>query len=618
METKPTKEFIFEAAQRLEEFYRQRNTNVLVWRELALLTKESYWVNSEGEYVSPKDKEVRLILPTAHSIIESYLSLMLTRPPVISVPTSEVKEVHQKQADSIERMLYAIWYKTRMNKTIREALWHALVDGWGVLQACYDPDADLKGQCPMFAKSLDPLGFFPMPAERPGEWEYVILMSHRLVGDLRNAFILGKDGRTKSVRAAKRTLADFDDIDRVKTLEYWDEDYHAFMLIPIAEEQEEATVAFGRWLLPPTKHEFGQIPFVTWHGQELPFHDRGERIGVSVLFPVEQMVRYLCQLVSQKATIIARYANPTLVTKTAEGRGFDVPQPYGGQLPLEIEESANFLLPPETSPSIDVQLAEISAQLEQAGLPRHIMGQLSMGGLSGIAMNLLRTPVLMKIAYKQMAVEEGLERMNELFLRIIESYVSSPVYLWGRDAAGEPIDAALDPALINGYYRNQVKLTASLPTDEAAVTAMLTALKQIGVLSSRTVRDIIQQTLRDLTSQSLEGEEDQILIETLLAMPEMQMALAQDAAREAGVQLPQMQQQGQQQGGPPMQGAIPGLGGNEGMAPQQMPWQMQGQAQPTTSDAVRRLARQSEGAMGGRPGMGIGTPGAPNMVQNVS
>lgn len=611
-----TKDFIFEAAQRLEEFYSQRNTNMEVWRELALLTKESYWIDSNGDYKPPQDREVRIILPIAYNTIESYLSLMLTRPPVISVPTSDVREVHYKQADSIERMLYGIWSQSRMIKAIRDGLWHALVDGWGVLQVIYSPDDELKDRCPIYAKSVDPIGFYPMPSDRPGEWEYVILVSHRLVGELRNALILGKDGRTRAVRTAKAALENLNEDDRVKVLEYWDDEKHALMLIPTPDESEEPEVALGTWLLPPTKHEFGRIPFVIWHGAELPFQTRGERMGVSILFPMEQLVRYSCQLISQKATIIARYANPTLVTKTMEGRGFDVPQPYGGQLPLELDEGAEFLLPPETSPSVDIQLQEIIAQIEQAGLPRHIMGQLSVGRISGIAMNLLRTPVLMKVAYKQMAVEEGLERINELFLRAVESYVSGPIYLWGRDAAGEPIDTALDPEVIQGYYRNQVKLTASLPTDETAVTAMLTALKQLDILSSRTVRDIIQQTLRDLSSQSLEGEDDQILIEKLLSMPELQMALAQDAAQQAGVQLPMG---GGQQGGAqqPMQGAIPGFGGGQGMAPQQLPWRGGGRNQPTTPDLIQRLAMQTAGAQGGRPAEGLGTPGAPTAVQGM-
>ncbi|MBM3149161.1 MAG: hypothetical protein FJZ88_03910 [Chloroflexi bacterium] len=157
---------------------------------------------------------------------------------------------------------------------------------------------------------------------------------------------------------------------------------------------------------------------------------------------------------------------------------------------------------------------------------------------------------------------------------------------------------SLDPTIIGGYYRNQVKLSASLPTDEAATTAMLTALRQTNVLSSRTVRDVIQQTLRDLVSQSLEDEEDQILIETLLSMPEIQLALAQDVAREAGVRLPEQMQGGGAEA--PMQGAIPGFGGGE-MAPQQTPWSMQGRGTPTGPDMIRRLAQLSAEGAGGRP-----------------
>ena len=614
-----TTDFILNAAERLEEFYAQRNSNMLVWRELALLVDDSYWIDENGQYSPPEDKEVRIVLPIANSVIQSYQSLMLTRPPVISVPASSILEMHQEQTDKIEKTLYAIWYKADVMRAIRNSLWHALVDGWGVLQIHFDPSADLKDKCPLFARSVDPLGVYPMPSQRPGQWEYMITVEHRLVGDLRKSFILGKDGRTKAVKLAKGTLEGMEDTDRIRVLEYWDEEVHAFMIIPVTtESMEEPEVQVGKWLLPPTPHKFKKIPFVVFFGDELPFNNRGERMGVSVLFPIERLIRYLCQLVSQKATIIARYADPTLVTKTLEGRGFEAPEPFGGQIPLELDESAAYLIPPGTSPSVDVQLDLISSQLEQAGLPRHIMGQLTVGKLSGIAMNLLRTPVLMKIAFKQMSMETALETMNELFLRAIEEYLTSPMYMWGRTPQGDSIEAVLDPADIQGYYRNRVKLTASLPTDETAVTAMLTALKQIGVLSGRTVRNIIQQVLRDLTTQSLKDEEDQILIETLMSMPEIQMALAQDAAQSAGIQLPQ---QGQQQGPggaqAPMQGAIPGFGGGA-MAPQGMPWKMQGRQTPTTPDMMRRLARQTPGAAGGRPTESLGMPTSPGTVMPVS
>jgi len=612
----PTKEQIFDYAQRLEEFYSQRNTNMLVWRELALLTKESYWVDSEGNYVPPEDYEVRIILPTAWNTIETYLALMLTRPPVITVPTSEVREVHKEQADMIEKMLYAVWSKSRLNSVLRDALWHSLVDGWGVLQVVYEPDADLKGRCPIYVKSIDPMGFYPMPSARPGEWEYVIIIQHRLVGDLRRSFILGKDGRLKAVKSAKQALEGYDDTDRVKILEYWDDTHHAFMVIPEETEQEEPDVALGEWLLPPTEHRFGRIPFAVFFGVGLPFRDRGERMGVGVLFPLEGLVRYSCQLISQKASIIHRYANPTLVTKTVEGRGFDIPSPIGGELPLELEESAEFLLPPGTPPDVDVQLNEIIAQIEQTGLPRHIMGQLAISRLSGIALSLLRTPVLMKVAFKQMSVEEALEDINEIILRTIENYVAEPIYLWGRDSEGQTIDIALDPTIINGYYRTNVKLTASLPTDETAVTAMVTALRQTDVLSSRTARDIIQQTLRDLTTQSLEDEENQILIEKLLALPQFQVALAMDAAREAGVEL--FMEAGPGRGnipGSPMQGAIPGMPPGA-VPPQQFPWRVSGRAEPTPAEALTRLINTIQGQQGGRPPRTVAAPTMASTAQS--
>jgi len=599
---KITTDDILAKARHLHNFYRQRNTNMKIWRSLALLSKYSLWTDEEGAYIPPEDQEIRVNLPIAYTIVEGYRTLLLSRPPVISVPTSSIKAVHQDQAEEIEKMLYGIWETSNVLEAVKEALWHALAEGWGVLQIVYDADAEERGACPIYAKAVDPLNVYPMPADRPNEWAYVIVIEKRLVGELYQTYVAGHDKRLRTTKIAQQALEGFKDTDEVAVIGYWDDTHFATGIAPFSllKGEEAETPAEVRWLEEPTEHELGRVPFVFFFGIDLPYRDKGERIGVSVLWPIEGLIRYAARLFSQKATIIARFADPTLVTKTLEGRGFEGVGTYGGQLPLELEEDAYYLQPPtQALSSVDVQIEEILGQIEQAGLPRHVLGQLTVSRLSGVAMNLLRTPVLMKIAFKQMGIENALEKMNEMFLRIIENRVTHPVYIWGTMPDGTPIETVLTPEVIGGYYRNRVRLTASLPTDEPAVTAMLTALVQLGILSKRAARDVIQQTFRDLAPQSLKQEEDQILIETLLEMPAIKNALMWDAAQEAGLPIVEelMGQQGQQ----PRQGAIFQAGAEAGLPAQTFPFRIAGRQEPTTPDIVRRLAQVTLGAQGGSP-----------------
>jgi len=609
---KPTTNWLLSQAEYLREFYSQRNLNIKAWRNLYYMDEKSYFVDPEGSFVPQADDETRIILPLAFSTVEAFRALLLARPPVIDVPASEVKEVNQNQAQRLEDMLYGIWSRANVNQALQDALWHSLVDGWGILQVVYDPVAEKRDVVPIYVKSLDPIGVWPMPGDRPGTWAYILAFHTELVGTLRHTFVESRDKRLRTTRIASKAFDNLQDDDRVRVFDYWDDKYHAVMVIPEIQsvDVEVSTPAEGVWILPPTEHNYDSLPFVIWHGVDLPDKVVGSRMGVSVLWPTEELCRYTSKLVSQKASIIARYADPTLVTKTMDGAGFPKPAMRGGHIPLYPEEDAFFIMPSGPIPQIDTMLEEMMGQTETAGLPRHIMGQINVSRISGVTMNLLRTPVLMRIAFKQMNMERALEDVNETILRIIENRVTKPVFLWGSDPDGKPIEISIDPAIVNGYYRNRVKLSSSLPTDEPATVSMLAALKQMNIISERTFRDVIQQVLRDLSPQSLDDEEQQILIENLVKMPPVQMALMQEAAQQAELDiLPFIQSmfsgKGQGQGSQP---GLPGMGSQGGASPFGALQGMSGSMQnPRPADTVRNLAMQTERAQGGRPPGQMGT-----------
>jgi len=197
-------------------------------------------------------------------------------------------------------------------------------------------------------------------------------------------------------------------------------------------------------------------------------------------------------------------------------------------------------------PQIDSMAAQLSEYVEASSLPKVLQGAY-VGSVSGVAMSLLRNPTLMKVAFRQKEVEACAERLNAKMLRLIEKKAVRPFYLWGRNATGNSVDAMIDPAGIGGYYRNEVKLSASLPTDDASTVNMLATLLQLRVLSRQTARDVAQQTLHDIVPQSLVDEETKILAELIWNDESMIMSLAREAANR--VNLPYLQQQPNPRGG---------------------------------------------------------------------
>jgi len=256
-------------------------------------------------------------------------------------------------------------------------------------------------------------------------------------------------------------------------------------------------------------------------------------------------------------------------------------------------------------PQLDTQLNMLEDYIERGSVPRVLQGQY-VGSMSGIAMSLLRNPTLMKVAFKQETLERTMVSLNEKILRLLEKFLRKPRYLWGQDARGEGVDVMIDPEQIGGYYRNDAKLSASLPTDDANTVNMIAALVQLGVLSRQTARDVMQQTLHELVPQSLPDEQEMVLAEMVLQDETIIQQLAMQVAQKVfGGLLPGFggQQENPRGGYGPSEMTLPGQtlaaqtpgmpGGNVNPGIQQRLQEMLEQA-PAPSGAVGRAPEEVE------------------------
>ena len=399
----------------------------------------------------------------------------------------------------------------------------------------------------------------------------------------------------QSTRDARAALEGMPDDQSATIVTYWDDEHYGVALSKM-QTSGVGPAQIWSWLVKPHKHEYGGLPWVIWHGHRLPFNDVGERIGISVLYSVQALLQYLTVLLSQKATIISKYADPDKVLQT-QNQGQEWPS-NGGLLKLEPEDKAYYLEHKGNHPDVDAQIQQVLDMIEDATLPRHMYGAY-VGLLSGVSMSLLRTPVLMKIAFMQEDIERALIRLNEMMLRIIDNKVTKPIEVYGRAKMADK-QVVISPDTVQGSYRNSVKLSTSLPTDEPQIVGMLGTLMQTDLLSPETARDVIQQTLGELVGHDLGEEEEKVFINKfLLQNPAIGNALAMVAAKAAGLdieELMQPQQQPQQPGrqGMPLQGADAGL-------PAQSPLNALETTEPDGAEMARRTFQQQAGQQGGAP-----------------
>ncbi len=533
----------------LENFYGQRNVNFLAWRNLYFMREESIWRDENDEYVPPEPDEVRITLPIALNVVEGFRELLLTKPPAISVPPPTASGKELIDAEHNERTLLAIWDRAEIYDRLRDSLWHGLVDGWGVLQLLWDKDAK-DWDSPIKVLHHDPYNVFPMPGSQPNTWKYVIHAYPRLAGQVREEWqdAFGTDGRIRRVKVVNQAFENVKDTDKVTFIDYWDDEVNGVAISYSVKDNRGNTHLEARWVKEPTPHKYGFLPWEIYLPFRLPFQSSGEEMGTSAIYPIQELIAFKDKAISQKATYLGRYQDPPLVTKTELGPDFEpVRTERGMHLRLRQDEDAGYLMHPGPMPQIDTLLQQVDEVMDAASLPKVLQGQY-VGAVSGIAMSLLRNPTLMKVGFRQKEIERACENLNMKILKLLEAKMpSKPSYMWGGSLNGENVDVMIDKTRIGGYYRNEVKLSASLPTDDANTVNMLATLVQLNVLSRQTARDVAQQTLHDLVPQSLIDEEQRIVSEMVYGNPGFVESLAMELAER--INLPYMRKQENPRGG---------------------------------------------------------------------
>ncbi len=547
--------------QALAQRWAGRNSRMDEYEKLYLL---DMW---EDE---PEPDERRISAPVCWEKVESFRTLLLTRPPCISVPASEVKAVAADQADSIEKYLYGVWRQARVGDALNLAEFYASCLGEGVLRCVYDPRA-VEGESPLVVQALDPRSVFACPSGRGADLEIV----HAFKRTRREIEV--EWGVELDRAGAGQDVEDWLD-DEVEFIDYWREDRKEVeeeveveeeepeggvlaRLVAMArkaleaggavnglrnglsggeeegEEGEEgepeggvrkvwrrqvtnAVVVEGQFIREPRVLEgYKRLPFIRFPGIATPL--AGENGALSVLFPITGGVRKMGavglagsynQLLAMEQQVIETFANGAIVTDQEDLEIDFRPRAINY---VRQGKSWKFLVPPGPLPAVRQQMDKLEQLMQDATVSASMAGRY-VGQLSGLALSALNNPVLMKIAHRQQIRERAYEQLNEIILMLTEFYAEPEGwYVWGADRAGVGFELRLRPDDIGGYYRNTVELSASLPKDEAGEIMALAQLVGQKLISRETFLDQLQRTKR-LSSQSPQDEMKRILRDSLL------------------------------------------------------------------------------------------------------
>jgi hypothetical protein len=294
---------------RLKEFYSQRNANMLGWRDYYFRDPHAIFLNNDGEYVEPEKDEVRVVLPMATADIESYKELLLTKAPAISVPRPAMDMASAGIADHNEKTLLAVVERTGAYERTIEATHHGLVDGWGVFKVVWNPNYD-EDNFPLVLLSPDPMNVYALPDVIPGTWKYVIHSYNTTAGALKKDWVYGKNKRFRKNRIASSTLEKLDDTQEVTLIDYWDEEINALAISYEVVSKGRTSENICEYVKEPTPHNYGFLPWVIFFPDPLPYPTVGERMGVSRMWFSQELIPYMSQAFSEKATYVRRHLNP--------------------------------------------------------------------------------------------------------------------------------------------------------------------------------------------------------------------------------------------------------------------------------------------------------------------
>lgn len=495
-------------------------------------------------YDSPRaPNEVRVSLPVAPETVEKMRALLVTRPPSITVPYNSADPEDMARGQKVEQWLYAAAHRANFQRVLFDAEWFAMCLGMGIIRYYVDLEVP-EGDFPIPITAPDPRTVFGL--ENPARDRFVELVHTwpRKRREIENelgvtlnrpmqpldleaeaAWLDGEveyteywlETQVKEKRSAKRQEDLLTDL-VAKALQSQIMGEAGLEMEPEPEPEpvrrrvrkvihsiivdDTGAGVLGPQVLkrPVIMAGYHSIPYVFWSGTSTPL--KGANAHLSVLFPLsngdagDRSMGVLAAqnlLASLDVESAIRAPNSPLWTDDPAAQIDLAPDAVNRVQP---GHRVDRLQTDVTNPAVVRGLELMGDQTARHSIPSILTGD-NVQSLSGQAISGFATVFQMLIGHKQVERERALEQLFGAWLCLVEEW-ADPVegmQAWGYTPTGTYVDVALLPDDVQGNYRVQVKLSASMPQDQIGMISTLSMLQKQGQISMETLLDQVQKLL---------------------------------------------------------------------------------------------------------------------------
>lgn len=519
---------------------------------------------------APADEQ-RLVIRLVADTVDLETALLLSRPPLLTVPVSRMPIVDEISASVLENIINGAWNAQNLHTVLYEAGHVAALTGWGVLRG---PIATGNPDNPLVTYAADPRACYPgFTANKQLQWN--VFQQFRTAGDIRMEM-------PRTIKGGKwhpNVLPEADDQMCVWS-EYWgwhgrdlmhaiyvyetDEHNTGYGTVPTGLEKQGGAMSsalqpseLGNELKSPTEmSDF--YPGIPWHYFFPRSHPRHEP-GYEGMSMAERMID-MQKILSQLGTVLATdaffrgntplYGDGQILWPVDDaGHGVIDTRPHGytyvspGTKILPLPGALDFNL----IKSLFEMLDTIAGR---SGFPATMHGQYT-AAMSGMALSVLNNPVLIKEALPQKQIEACLQRYNSFLLKLLKKLPKGTSF-WAQGRKGAQMQTTVgDMPQVDNVY-NIVQLSASLPKDVSALITLVNQSVQQHILSQRTGAEYVQNQL-DLANKDPDLEHEIVVKEMI---EQTQENLVVRAMIQNGLP-PQMGAQGGQMPMQPQMGGVP-------------------------------------------------------------
>ena len=389
-------------------------------------------------------------------IVDKSIQSLVGRVPAVQVMPSATDEVARRHAEALEGVIYGTWNANEAPKLLFKTAWDSFVLRRGLIYIWWDPKAELVRY-----KNCTPDHFYP---EYDGDEIWRCIYTSR-----RNTQRLKAEYPDLAADIISDSEADFgptisDDMARFNSTT-------DTTIVDVFDVDGEHTRVMGNAVkYGNLKYPFKAIPFI-----EFPcFPQGGLAEPLNAIDQIVELNQYLDQLISQKADIIARYANPTILDFNSGQGPEDIRRAVAAQgavIPIRRDGNIALLNWQGTVPAIDEQIALVQDVIfDLAGKPRASFGQ-TVTNQSGIVTNLSLNPTLQSNEAHESIWGDALAKLNEYTLMLWEEFMKGDqIEFRGtyktQTGANKIYDVSITGKEIAGWYKNRIKWPSAIRTDD--------------------------------------------------------------------------------------------------------------------------------------------------------